>query len=161
MKPERIGYHESRGYVEFAAGHLPEALADLQKVVETNPTDSDYPRYFIWLIAAEKPDQLAAATKDLTDYLHANPGKEGAWYPRVGRFLIGELSEQDFLKGAESAKPNVAAARHCEAYFYLGMKHELAGDKPGSLASFQQCLDTNQKDIPEFQIAHTKVTPAK
>ena len=157
LSPDKIGYHESRGYVEFTSGHSPEALADLQKVVAASPGNSYYPRYFLLLIAAQKPDQAAGPAKELSDYLHANPGKEGAWYPRIGLFLVGELSEADLLKAAESTDPKIAAARHCKAYFYIGMKKELAGDKPGSLASFQQCLDTNEKDIMEYQVAQARV----
>ena len=51
------------------------------------------------------------------------------WISRIGRFLLDQISEFDFLGGATSSDMEKNRAQHCEAWYYAGMKRLLAGDK--------------------------------
>jgi len=69
--------------------------------------------------------------------------KAKEWPASVGRFLTGNLPENEFLSQATTIakRPSAISGQVCESFYYAGMKHKLAGDKPGAVAFFQKCVD--------------------
>ena len=156
LDPRNVVAYCYRGYAYYTDGELQNALLDFRKSLAIAPGDSDdYPRFFIWLIEARMPNQMTMADKELGDYLHTRTRKEDDWSLQVGHFLIGELSQDDFLKAAYSTNEKKTKGRLCEAYFYIAMKLDLMGDSMGARSFLQQCIGTNQKDYTEYQVAQS------
>jgi len=157
LSPQDGGSYMSRGVANYIDGHSSEALADFQKAVELKFRYYDYPRIYTWLVKAKKADQLAAANQELKDYLLARQDGADDWPVQVGHFLIGQLSQDDFLKAADSTDVKKNREQHCEVYFYIAIKHLLAGDRVAAKSSFQQCVDTNVKTFYEYRMARIKL----
>ena len=66
----------------------------------------------------------------------------GDWVSKIGRLLLDQISESDFLGGATSSDVEKDRAQHCEAWYYTGMKRLLAGDKKTAADYFNKCLRT-------------------
>jgi lipoprotein NlpI len=157
LQPENPDPYLNRAYAQYAGGHSAEAEADFQKALELKETDHDYPRFFICLIKMENPVLKAGAIQELSDYLPTRPSDATAWPLQVGLFLTGKLPESDFLKAADSSDAKQNANHHCEAYFYVGITHEIAGDKAGALPFFQKSVETNVTGFSECQISRAKL----
>jgi lipoprotein NlpI len=158
-----------RGYAKYEKTFEPEgnpnqaveALPDLQKSVQANTRDADYPHFFIWLIQAADRDKADSATRDLKDYLDSRIDLPNDWASQIGQFLIGTSSETDLLRAAEAGNSRMIPVRQCEAYFYIGMKHEYSGDSAGALTFFQQSVATGSRHGVEEEVAQLKVNLAK
>ena len=105
----------------------------------------------------ENPDLKTGAIQELSDYLATRPADANAWPLQVGLFLVGKLPESDFLKAADSSHAQQNANQHCEAYFYVGRVHEIAGDKAEAMSFFQKSVETNVKGFPEYLISQAKL----
>ncbi len=157
LMPQEAGYHMDQGVANYLGHHPSAAITDLQKAAELRFIYYDYPRIFIWLVKAEQADELAAANQELKDYFIARDGGTNDWPLQVGHFLTGELSQADFLKAADSMDPKTDKEQHCEACFYIAIKHLLVGDKPAAKSFFQRCIDTGAKTFYEYRMAKVKL----
>jgi lipoprotein NlpI len=158
LAPQDAGTYMDRGIANYLNNHASAAIADLQKTAELHFLYTDYPRIFIWLVKAGQTDQLAAANQELRDYLLTRAGGAYDWPLQVVHFLIGELSQADFLKAANSGDAKKDRQQHCEAYFYIAINHLLAGDVPAAKSFFQQCIATDAKTFYEYRMAQVKLT---
>jgi lipoprotein NlpI len=79
----------------------------------------------------------------------------GDWVSQTAAFLLGRLSEHDYL--AAAAIPDKDTDRHCESWFYAGIRHLLAGDKPGAITRFKKCLATKRVDYVEYTLAQAQL----
>lgn len=63
-------------------------------------------------------------------------------YVAIQPFLEGALSEDDLLRTATNSVGNSKIQREqlCEAYFYIGMRRLINGDKKGAVESFRECF---------------------
>jgi lipoprotein NlpI len=157
LGPENPDAYLNRAYAQYAGGHSSEAEADFHKALGLKDADQDYPRFFICLIKMENPALKSEAVQELADYLPTRPSDAATWPLQVGLFLTGKLAENDFLKAADSSDAKQNADHHCEAYFYVGITHEIAGDKAGARPFFQKSVDTNVIGFSEYQISRTKL----
>ena len=157
LKPENPDPYLNRAYAQYAGGHTAEAEPDFQKALDLKSTDHDYPRFFICLIKMPDPALKAGAIQELADYLPTRPSDATAWPLQVGLFLTGKLPESDFLKAAQSSDAKQASNQQCEANFYVGIMHELAGDKAGAQPFYQKSVETNVTGFSEYQISRAKL----
>jgi tetratricopeptide (TPR) repeat protein len=156
--------YRMRGMVEYEKTYAPGAdrnlkeqtLRDLHKGIDLNPNDKDYPRFFIWLIQAPDLASEADAMKELAAYVHTRPGKPDDWALQVELFLIGDITEGDLLQVADRDK-RWSSIRHCEGYFYIGMKHAFNDDNAHALLFFRQCLATGETKEIEYQVAQARL----
>jgi tetratricopeptide (TPR) repeat protein/Zn-dependent protease with chaperone function len=155
--PQAAVDYMDRGVANYINGQSSEALADFQKAIELKFYYYDYPHIYIWLVKAKKADQLAAANKELAEYIQTRQGMAFDWPAQVCHFLVGDLSQDDFLKAADSSDVQKSQGQHCEAYFYIGMKHLLAGDVVTAKLFFQQCVGTNMATFYEYQMAQAEL----
>jgi lipoprotein NlpI len=82
----------------------------------------------------------------------------------VGQFLAGDLSESDFLAAAKKADPANAAGQWCEACYYAGSKHLVAGDSAGAADFYQKAVATGKTNLQEYHSAAAELgflNPAK
>jgi len=132
------------------------ALSDFQQACKLNPTD-DYARFGLWLCTSMLGNSEEAA-RELGAYMNTR-GVEGSndWPGQVGRFLAGQITEQELLAAAESPDIKKDEDQHCEAYFYIGSKDQIAGDKSGAAAFFKKCLATGVESFNEYQSAKAEL----
>lgn len=126
-------YH--RGCAYFAKRDWAKALADFRRHCELRK-DQPYQvfeaRFYIWLIRARLGEK-EAADKELAPYLEGHPAEwSNGWHARIGNFLLGKISEDDFLKSLSDDKG--------EAYFYVGMKRALGKDQETAAQDFKKSV---------------------
>src|SRR6266567_648172 len=107
------------GHLHYDRHEFSEALGDLRKACELYSTN-DYVHFRMWL-ARSRLGETGEATKELQEYLDSHRGaKPEVWPSTIGGFLLGQVSEPDLFKFAESGDKWTSAAQHCEAYYYAG-----------------------------------------
>jgi lipoprotein NlpI len=139
-----------RGSINYVAQRWDDAVTDYRHFCEKAPDAASYPQFYIWLIRARQGNQ-AAVNGELPEWLGPGQGaKAGRWERSVGAFLLGRMSEDDFLHAALGAQDS---GRQCEAWFYAGMKRRLSGDTARARDYLQRCIATDRKDFDEYNFA--------
>jgi lipoprotein NlpI len=85
------------------------------------------------------------------------------WTAKIGQFLTGAISEDEFLSLAKTSarNPKQQSGRLCQAYYYAGMKRLLAGDKDGTITQLKKCLGTGEKGFLEYASATAELNALK
>jgi len=139
-----------RGSIYHLTQRWDEALRDYRRFCQKAPGEANYPQFFIWLLRA-RTGEPAAADQELGAWF--GPGKKvkaARWERDIGMFLLGRLSEPDFLRAANRGHDS---GRQCESWYFAGMKRLLAGDAATARAYLQKCLATGRKDFEEYKFA--------
>jgi lipoprotein NlpI len=95
-----------------------------------------------------------AADKELASHFNA---EAGSWPSKIQAYLLGNLSETEFLAGAASPKVETDRGQHCEAWFYAGMKNLVDGNKSAATEFFKKCLATERKRTTEYHFAKAEL----
>jgi len=155
--PEDGDLYHSRGCLYYNAQDFTNALADFKKAWQLKSQTPDYSHYRAWLIRA-RWGEAPAATQELATYLqYRTNGKPGDWSSTVGRFLAGQISEDDFLKAAENPNAQTGREQRCEAWFYAGTKRLIAGDTATAADDFKKCLATGVVSFEEYTSAEAEL----
>jgi HEAT repeat protein len=154
--PDGQAYHE-RGCHYYDARYFADALADFRKSCELGSDAQDYSYYRIWLIRARSGEK-AAATQELDSYLkNRKPHNPPDWPLQVGRFLAGQINEDDLLQAATNSNAQTDREQHCEAYFYAGSKRFFENDQAGAVGFFKKCLGTGVTNFLEYRSAEAEL----
>jgi hypothetical protein len=150
----------SRGLAEMAKGDWDQALADILQCSDlslSDPQTEDSNQLLIWLVNVQK-GKKKDADKELTDYFAKRPASvQNDWAAKISEFLLDQLNEGDFLASSSSPDVKQDQARHCEAWYYAGMKQLLAKDKVRAAQYFHNCLATNQTKFFEYALAREEL----
>jgi tetratricopeptide (TPR) repeat protein len=131
-----------------------DALPDLKKA-----HDKGNPWAFLWTyLARARQGQAPAAEADLKAQLPsarigAPPaaGTEEAWIEKVAGLFLGTTVETALVDAADTP------ARKCQASFYAGFKHLLAGDKAKAKEWFEKAVATRAADQAELASAQAEL----
>jgi hypothetical protein len=157
LDPNNGPAYYDRGCLYFNLHKFSEALADFRNSCELGSDSQDYSCYRVWLIRARSGEK-EAATRELEAYLERRKaGKPDDWPSKVGRFLAGHLTEADFLNAAADTNVRIDREQHCEAYFYVGSKRLVEGDKTAAANYFKKCVATDVKQFGEYQSAEAEL----
>ena len=86
------------------------------------------------------------------------PKTTGAdWVSKIWRFLLDQISETELVAGAASSDVEEDRARHCEAWYYAGMKRLFAGDKKTAADCFYKCLGRQENSFDEYMLARAEL----
>ena len=180
LKPEFAPPYYNRGLVKATMRNWPDALVDCRRFCELSPGDQDFPQLFIWLIRTRQGDTDAAG-RELSAYLDkrlqvdkepapgsipADPSgasnggntkeaKPGDWISKLGGHLLGTVTEAGLLAAAASPDAKKDSDQHCEAWYFIGAKKLLEGDKAAAIDYFHKCLATGKKDFIEYQMSQS------
>ncbi len=159
LNPKDAHAYYGRGVARYDRRDWSTALSDFRKASTFKPaalkseTVPDYSRFGVWM-ARTKLGERDEATSELKQYLLVRTiGKPNDWPSTIARFLTGDVSENDFLKAAESGDEKQTRNQRCEAYFYVGTLRLINGDKSTAADYFKKCLDTGVKDFYEYRSA--------
>jgi lipoprotein NlpI len=153
LNPKLARAYAGRGSANFLAHNWMAALHDYRRFSELSQRNQEYPRLFIWIIRSRLGER-EAADKELATHFNAEPG---TWVSKVEAYLLGNLSEAEFLAAAASPVADTDRGQHCEAWFYAGMKNLLDGNKPAGTEFFKKCLTTEQKSPVEYHFAKAEL----
>lgn len=132
------------------------ALSDFRMAGELNSSD-DYARFGVWLCSSLLRNS-GEATKELRAHIdtRSTVGSDD-WPGEVGRFLADQITEQDLVKAAQDSNSEIDKEKHGEAYFYIGSKRLIAGDKAGAAASFKKALAAGTQGFQEYKCAKAEL----
>ena len=150
---DALAYY-NRGYLRYDKRAWADALSDFRKASQLVLfQDDEYVRFRIWLIRARLGER-DAATHELQAYLaQRRPKALDDWPAKIGAFLTGQLSEEAFLKAAESPDEQTSREQRCKAYFYAGTKRLIDGAKATARRYFEKSLQTGVKTFAEYRSA--------
>jgi lipoprotein NlpI len=157
LEPEKASPYLDRGVFELAQGQPTDALRDLEqfrKMADHDISMRDYAALWIWIARSQLGDK-ATADSDLAAALADNwVSAPDSWVAQDARFLLGRLPEKDYLAAAAAVSdPEKAKDQFCEAWYYIGTKRLLDGDKTGAIAAFQFSLATGRIDFFEYVLS--------
>jgi tetratricopeptide (TPR) repeat protein len=155
LEPKNAATYNNRAALFFATRNWGAALQDYNRFLELSKEDQEYPRLYVWLIRV-RMGQTGAANKELLDYLQQR-GNTADWFSTVTSHVLGKISDADLLTAAKSSDKSKERGQLCEAWFYIGMKKLMAGDKTGAQACFNKSLATDQKDSTEYHFARAEL----
>jgi membrane associated rhomboid family serine protease/tetratricopeptide (TPR) repeat protein len=147
-----------RSYVLYDLRRWPEALAAFRERIQESSTEDRLPDLYVWAIRARTGEKDAAA-EELASRVETFASDVGR--KRIAEFVLGRIAEADFLAEADATTPNGQNLGRCEAWYFVGMKHQVDGDREGASSAFRKCLETNAIDTPAWSSARAELAAAK
>lgn len=149
-----------RGIAEMAENNWNASISDLRQADQLslgNMLGKEHDQLFLW-IARTQGDHKVDADQDLREYLESEPdGIKNDWLSTVGKYLLGQMSEADFLAASFSVDLQQFHDYQCEAWYYAGMKRLHAGDKDDASRYFHKCVTINQQNSAEYTLARAEL----
>jgi lipoprotein NlpI len=138
--------------VRFEKGDFAGALDDFRQASRLQLTDP-YPEIFLWLVRSREV-QASEANHQLAAFEDKHLERSvDHWGSKVCGFLVGRITETDFLGGTESYFTFHERGHECEAWFYVGIKRLFAGDKKGAADAFEKSIATNSRRFQEYNLS--------
>ena len=151
-------YYEN-AQTEYKDGKFNDAWTDFSLYCSLAPKGdyADYAHLFIWLARSQMHHQTEADI-DLSEARQKTwNAKENEWPSKIADFFLGQISEADLMAASDIPGVETANEQHCEAWYYAGMKHLLAGDSTTAAHYFHKCLATDVKDFTEYSFAEAQL----
>lgn len=144
------GYGQ-RANLNVQLGKFDDAIADFSKGLKLDPKVK-YPRFFHALTLLRLQRDVRAA-----GLAAVVPKWKQEWAKEVGRYLLGELAEADFMALARQGDEKSVREHSCEAFYYIGMMHLIANETEVARGHFEKCLSTNVKNFVEYSFARAEL----
>ena len=159
LDPKNVQAYYDRGFAKLAKGNLDGALSDLKAFCDLAPRDrkADHARLYLWLISKaqnSKTDVDQELSESLENSWNSPPNDMAS---KTAAFLLGRINEAEYLAAAASPDAKTDQGRHCEAWYFAGMKRLLMGDKKAAIDAFHQCVATAQNDYCEYILARAEL----
>jgi tetratricopeptide (TPR) repeat protein len=148
INPSYGGAFESRGYGYYDLHSWKESLADFQQALTLGSSNDLYLLFRIWLIQT-RTGRREEASQDLVRGMR-NVSVDD-WAKTLSEFLLGERKEEGFLSKA------LTNEQKCEAFFYAGTLHSIAGHEEQASALFTKCLETGVRTFTEYRSASAEL----
>lgn len=147
VNPKDAEAYYFRAYANYDRRAFKEAGEDFRKAYGLNRLSefrTDQLQLRLWLVQA-RAGQAAEASKALRDYAtKEHRGSAGDWFNKIASFLMGDLSEEQFVNLA------VTKDQTCDAHFYAGVKKVIAKDKAAAKAHFKKAIDSGASASNEY-----------
>jgi tetratricopeptide (TPR) repeat protein len=157
LDPKNTQAYYTRALAKITRGNLEGALADLKSFIDLAPTDRlvDKARLYSWL-AAKIDNAKVDADQELIDALQNNwNSPSDDLVTKTAGYFLGHMNEADYLAATANAGDD-AKQQSGQAWYFVGMKRQLAGDTAGALEAFQKCITAGESD--EALLARSEVT---
>lgn len=140
----------ARAYARAHAGRAAEALEDFRRIAGAH----DPAWLWIWLLRTRAGEE-GPATLELQNTLRIRMKSD--WFSTIANFLTGSMTEESFLKAAESGDTKEVREQDCEANYYAGMKRLFAGDKARAADFFRESVESGLVDLPEHAASRVEL----
>jgi lipoprotein NlpI len=149
------------GFLRYDRHEFQEAAAQLQKAIDLAPND-DYARFRLFLTRS-RLGQGPEAQRALRAYLDNQEGSRIPDWPfKVGHFLLGDMTEREFLSGAQDTDPNTSARQLSEALYYVASQQLCQGDpKKEAARRLRECLAQGVAGLTEYASAKAELSRLK
>jgi lipoprotein NlpI len=99
-----------------------------------------------------------AGNADLAAYLDKRTqATRGDWISKIAGYLLGTVPEGDLFAAARSRDERKELRQLCQAWFYVGMKKLLSGDKIAAGKCFGKSVSTEEKMVLEYPMAEAEL----
>jgi len=157
IDPKLRAAYAGRGNVHYMNRKWMDALTEYRRSFEVSKDKQDYPRMLVWLIRA-RLNETKEADEELAAYLDGrSPSKADEWALKLAEFLLARVSDADLFAAAKSTGPKEESVHLCHAWYYVGMKKLLAGDKATAVGDFQKCLATEERNHMVYHFAQSEL----
>lgn len=147
----------SLGCLHYDRHRLVEALADFRKASEVGSPEVET-ELRIWATRS-RLGETGAAKRELQAYLVSREaGDSSDWPSTICRFLLGQVTESQLFRAAETPGSQRKGEKHCQAYFYAGVKRLVVGDKKTAASRFEKCVATGATDRAEYMSAAAELS---
>jgi lipoprotein NlpI len=148
-KHDVLSYFEAARF-RFSQGRYIDAKAALNAYF--SETDEQYGR--IWRYFIEwKADGKSSATDHLREYRDGHPIVNTRFSGILIHYLLGEISEDDLFKSAQTVRNQSVVDNLCEANFYAGMNHLLGGSPEKTKEYWDKTIATHVTNFIEYRYA--------
>jgi tetratricopeptide (TPR) repeat protein len=159
LEPTMPHPYINRSAIRLNRGDVSGAQLDLEifcRLAPANP-NIDYAHFWIWLIKTQR-GQRVEADNELADALaHRGNLPPNEWTAQVGRYLLGQIDEKQFLAAAAATNPDQDKSQRSEAWYYIGMRHLIAGQPTDALICFQKCVEIGDPQALIYSLAQNQV----
>ena len=98
------------------------------------------------------------STQQMAAYLKFRQAQNPVDWPLpIGRFLAGQITEDDLLKASAVDAPQADGVRYCQTYFYAGSKRLIENDRAGAVKLFKKCVGTGMTELYEYHSAEAEL----
>jgi len=147
--PRDLYAYDVRSIARYLNRDWPGALADFKKYCDISKGDELYAHLFIWIIQTRLGEK-SAANGGLAIYA-AKLSDQEEWSRGLTGYLLGKVPEAEVLRAASNS------GMRCQAWFYIGMKKLLDGDKAAAAKDFKKCLATRRDNYGEYKCAKVEL----
>jgi tetratricopeptide (TPR) repeat protein len=152
LRPTRSNIYDYRARCRAALGDYEGATSDYDRAIAIDGEESRYAFFFRAVMMHRLKRE--GATTELAKLIPRWPQD---WTKNVGRYLLGELSEPDFLAAADQGDAKEINGQHCEAFFYTGMAHLDRGETDVAKDLLAKSVATEQRNFVEYQLAEVEL----
>ncbi|MCZ6688116.1 MAG: tetratricopeptide repeat protein, partial [Planctomycetota bacterium] len=153
LRPDLALTYKLRGMTHYVSRSWKNGLADFRKAASLKPKNSDYARIFTWLCRT-RLGEGPFATLGLREYLgQRQAGEDSDWTLATIFFLTDRFSEEELQSKAASNDEETKKERQCEAFYYLGFRRLMAGEKEAAVEYFRKCVGTGVENYAVYQAA--------
>jgi tetratricopeptide (TPR) repeat protein len=135
--------YANRGDVKLAKRDFDGAITDYNQAITLQDVGTQQDYFSIW-VAQNLQGKKADADAKLSSETAKTLGMNWYWPANIAGFLLGQMNEADFLNAAVS--PDAKKTGISQAWYYVGMKQLLAGNKTVATEDFKKCLAVNLND---------------
>jgi tetratricopeptide (TPR) repeat protein len=135
--PSNGSTHAQLGFLHAVRGNRSHSIEEFGKACDLKAPEETYARIWTWM---QRDDRAAADATLHTWFQEARI--DDPWEVQLVSFLLGEGTDEHLAERArEATEGRVARGAPkdflaCEAAFYAGLRHELAGEKDAALALY-------------------------
>jgi tetratricopeptide (TPR) repeat protein/predicted Ser/Thr protein kinase len=134
----------------------PTSLEFRRRALDIDPLRPGQRPIYVWLTRGWLKE-TDAATAELAAILDEKKLPMEDWDARIAGFLAGRVSEEDFLKSAETADEKATKGRRCEAYCFAAERRQILGNVEGAKDFYRRCLEQKQKNFLETYLAEKRL----
>jgi tetratricopeptide (TPR) repeat protein len=140
-----------RGHVKFLQGDFAGAETDYRLALKIGEPTFDA---MVWLHMAW---QRMGKGMPREFRIYARKTDLEVWPGAIVKFFNERMTEEEVLKEAEAGPEATRVDRQCEAWFYLGEHHLIAGDEAKAKDYFRKAVNTRRVTLREYVAARTEL----
>lgn len=147
-----------RGHANYLLGHHEEAIADLSRAIELDPSLADAFRFRAY--AEYRSQRYLSAVRDCGEYARLRPDESEGYYCRgimLSRAGDHDAAIADYERAIERARTAEDAGN---AWYGVGVCHERAGRTAQAIAAFRKTLEVYPQQA-QAQSALARLTRTK
>lgn len=148
LAPKDADTHAQLGFCQLFSGKNADAVTSFQKALTLNANM----RYLApWqFVAMDRAGRKEEALK-LFDKPLAKAAADRNWGDNLLAYLAGKIDAKTLLTAVDQTDTAKKAAQTCEAHFFIGARHQAAGETGPALQQFKSALATNQRQLSAYR----------